>query len=621
MSALAPLREAIDLEPQPESAGAGRRFLRVTLTSWALPEDTVEQAVQVAAELVTNAILHAGTPLTLEVSYAEPLARVSVRDYSPVMAALRAHRPDAMTGRGLDLVAAISQAWGVQPRPDGKVVWAEVNGQSYHAASLTNGSTLADDLSRPIRFLSIPVADCLAMAAHHDAMLREVELSWLDGNRAQGATTPDAPELLQLARTVAGLRDLLRRAVEAAAAEEQVRADVELQITKAELRALRDWLMAMEEAEELCRSGQVLAPPASAEIVALRRSLLEFAERELIVMGEVEPAVPDVDAVEALRLTFEHAPIGMAMVSLEGHFLYVNRALCEIVGRTEEELRGMTFQAITHPSDLQPNLDLFDEALTGGLRTYELEKRYVHADGHEVPVLLSVALARDPAGRPRHFISQIQDLSARKQAEAALAASEERLRQVSQVQLGLALEATGMGAWDVDLSTGDIRWTRSLDELLGYSPQSQSHAMPLLDVVHPDDRAAVQAAVEAARRTGEPHDQDFRVLRPDGSVGWMLVKIRVRRGADGAATHVVGVLLDVTDQRQVEESLRIERTAAQSAAWRLARLQTATARLSEVRSLDDVAKTILAEVTRSLAADQAGLWLLGRDGKTMRLVG
>jgi serine phosphatase RsbU (regulator of sigma subunit) len=81
------------------------------------------------------------------------------------------------------------------------------------------------------------------------------------------------------------------------------------------------------------------------------------------------------------------------------------------------------------------------------------------------------------------------------------------------------------------------------------------------------------------------------------------------------------VLLDVTERRRVEESLRLERTAAQSVARRLARLQAVTARLSEVRALNDVARTIITQVTQSLAADQTGLWLLSADGKTLRLVG
>ena len=107
------LRVTIDLEPRPESAGSGRRFLQETLASWDCPEDMIEQAIRVGAELLTYAILHAGTPFTVEVSYAEGVARVSVRDYSPAMAAVRRHRLDATTGRGLDLVGALSRRWAV----------------------------------------------------------------------------------------------------------------------------------------------------------------------------------------------------------------------------------------------------------------------------------------------------------------------------------------------------------------------------------------------------------------------------------------------------------------------------------------------------------------------------
>lgn len=123
---------------------------------------------------------------------------------------------------------------------------------------------------------------------------------------------------------------------------------------------------------------------------------------------------------EHFRLAFDHAPIGIALVSPAGEFLRVNRALCELLGYDEAELTSKTFQEITYPADLDLDLEHVREVLAGERRAYEMEKRYLHKDGHIVWVLLSVALVRDDAGQPVHFISQVQDISERKELEERL---------------------------------------------------------------------------------------------------------------------------------------------------------------------------------------------------------
>jgi PAS domain S-box-containing protein len=117
---------------------------------------------------------------------------------------------------------------------------------------------------------------------------------------------------------------------------------------------------------------------------------------------------------------FEHASIGMALVSPEGRWIKVNRALCRLIGYQAEELYGKTFQDITHPEDLELDLLQVRQMLSGEIRSYEMEKRYFHKEGRLVWALLSVSLIRDPQGKPIYFISQIQDITERKEAEAAL---------------------------------------------------------------------------------------------------------------------------------------------------------------------------------------------------------
>ena len=95
---------------------------------------------------------------------------------------------------------------------------------------------------------------------------------------------------------------------------------------------------------------------------------------------------------------FDHAAIGMALVAPGGRWLKVNRALCGIVGYSEPEMLGLTYQAITHPDDLAIISAHATKLLAGEIATYEAEKRYVHKKGHNVPIFLSMSLVRDGNG-------------------------------------------------------------------------------------------------------------------------------------------------------------------------------------------------------------------------------
>ncbi len=86
------------------------------------------------------------------------------------------------------------------------------------------------------------------------------------------------------------------------------------------------------------------------------------------------------------------------------------------MGYSAEELESVDFQTITHPDDLESDLAQVRRVLAGEINTYQIEKRYFHKDGHALWALLSVSLVRDASGRPLYFISQIQDIAARKQA-------------------------------------------------------------------------------------------------------------------------------------------------------------------------------------------------------------
>ena len=122
------------------------------------------------------------------------------------------------------------------------------------------------------------------------------------------------------------------------------------------------------------------------------------------------------ESEERFRSAFEFAAVGMALVSDTGRWLKVNKAICDCVGYSEQELLQIDFQTITHPDDLAQDLNYVQEMLDGKRQTYQMEKRYIHKNGDIIWALLSVSIIKNlENGRP-YFISQVQDITGRKRA-------------------------------------------------------------------------------------------------------------------------------------------------------------------------------------------------------------
>ena len=120
---------------------------------------------------------------------------------------------------------------------------------------------------------------------------------------------------------------------------------------------------------------------------------------------------------ERFRRAFDDAPIGMALVGLEGRWLKVNRALCDMIGYTDEELLATDMQAVTHHDDLETELEVYQHMLAGKFPSYQLEKRFLHRDGNLVFTMLSVSLVRDGGSNPVYFVKQIENITQRKEID------------------------------------------------------------------------------------------------------------------------------------------------------------------------------------------------------------
>jgi PAS domain S-box-containing protein len=233
----------------------------------------------------------------------------------------------------------------------------------------------------------------------------------------------------------------------------------------------------------------------------------------------------------------------------DGAVVSFNGRWYEYTGMTaEESLAREGWRSAVHPDDLE-RLDATRLRAVGEGELFEAEVRLRRRDGTYRWHLIRSAPVRDEEGRLARRFGTATDLDERKRAEEAARRGGERLR--------LALEAGRMGTWDWDIPTGRIEWSDNLEEIHGLPPGGFDGTMEAFRrLIHPEDRGRVEEAVAAAVEAGAGFEAEFRILRPDGSVGWMAGKGRVHADESGNSVRMVGVGMDITPRKEAEAALR-----------------------------------------------------------------
>jgi diguanylate cyclase (GGDEF)-like protein/PAS domain S-box-containing protein len=274
----------------------------------------------------------------------------------------------------------------------------------------------------------------------------------------------------------------------------------------------------------------------------------------------------------------EYAPIGMATVSLDGRFMLVNQALCRIVGYEKEELQKLTFQEITYPDDLQDDLDHIQGLLAGTVLSYQMEKRYVRKDGGLVWIRLSVSLVRDEHGQPLYFISQIEDVTERRQAQQRIRISEERQRLMLDSVVDYAI-------FMLDPGGCITMWNPGCQRVTGYAEeQIVGRHLSRFYVPEQAREGAPAEHLSAAESDGRREDEGWR-LRSDGSRFWANNVLTALRAEDRSLRGFCLVIRDLTATRRAELELR-ERKERLEQSMRL--LQQQNREISEVSELSNL---------------------------------
>jgi len=239
------------------------------------------------------------------------------------------------------------------------------------------------------------------------------------------------------------------------------------------------------------------------------------------------------------RSAFDSIAVGMGILSPDGCYLRVNRGLCLLLGYTEAELLTLDWQSLTYAEDIERSFEPIREVLAGLTASYVIEKRYVRKNGSLIWVLVSTTLVRDAAGTPQYWVSQVQDITARREAEEACRASEERLRTVVENAPIIIYALDHEGTFTLSEGSG----LQTLGLLPGAVVGSK-----IRDVYHnhPEILGAVEQALQGETVT-------FIARVGDG-----VFDIRQTPLCDsaGLVTGVIGVATDISEQTRAAEAQR-----------------------------------------------------------------
>jgi PAS domain S-box-containing protein len=271
--------------------------------------------------------------------------------------------------------------------------------------------------------------------------------------------------------------------------------------------------------------------------------------RDITERKQAEKALRESERL--FRTVYERSPVGIGLVeSLSGRFLQVNPKLCEIAGRREEELLRLDVASITHPDDIEQTSEYMRLLAEEKVASYETDKRYLRPDGSVRWVKILVVPMWGKGETRRWQMGLVEDITERKRAEEALRESERRQR--------LALQIGKIGAFELELGSSRGTWTTEFAEIWGIPSGFVGDFGSFFswELVHPEDRARIQEAFAQLARSGEPGEAEFRLNRPDGVMQWVRARGLVIADTAAGSLRVVGVIMDITEQKRTEEALR-----------------------------------------------------------------
>ena len=285
----------------------------------------------------------------------------------------------------------------------------------------------------------------------------------------------------------------------------------------------------------------------SGEVAGLIGAIVDITARK-----QAEASL--LESERRFRRTFELAGSGVAHIAMDRRFLRVNRRLCEILGYPQDELLRLTGRQISHPDDLDVINAQRPRLYAGEIDSVRVEKRYLRKDGSIVWVSFTMVVERDAAGKPQYEIAFFDDITARKQAEAALRESEERFRSV--------VDSANDGILVYDKQLNIVAGNLAAERIVGLPLAKIIGAAgftSLLPCVHADGSPVLpdERPTRLTVKGGKPlTGQIVGIYRPDGSMNWVSVNTGfLTRPGETDWYGVVSTIGDITKQRNAELAL------------------------------------------------------------------
>lgn len=261
-------------------------------------------------------------------------------------------------------------------------------------------------------------------------------------------------------------------------------------------------------------------------------------ENELFFIGTIRNIEKEKQTSKLFETAFSQSPLGIALVLDDGSFWRLNDTFCSIVGYTKDELIKLSFQDITHPDDLEIDLNYVQKLLNKELNNYSLEKRYIDKNGNIVWINLSVSpiFLDEDKNKLEYFIAMIEDITEKKIVL-------EKLLQAEEISL--------LGHWDWNINEKHIYWSEMMSKIFGKENSSfEPSYETFLSIVHPNDKEMVDKKVQLALNNYSDFNIEFRIV-----VNGKIKNIRTKGNiiySNSKNIRMFGTCQDITEIKQLQ---------------------------------------------------------------------
>jgi PAS domain S-box-containing protein len=331
----------------------------------------------------------------------------------------------------------------------------------------------------------------------------------------------------------------------------------------------------------------------AAHLSARGRSLIGGIWRNATRQKRAESAPGESE--EGFSAIFDQAAVGVAQIDTHtGRVVKVNRKYCDIVGIKADDMIARTFMGITHPDDLQADLDNMERLKAGEIREFSMEKRYIRPDGSVVWVNHSVSPMWKTGEQTEHHIAVAQDITGRKLVEEALRQSEQRFRHAFEAAVhGMAL-VSPHGRW--------LKINRALCDIVGYSEAELLEA-DFQSITHRED---LGRDLEHLRMllAGEisSYNTEKRYIHKRGHAVWIRLSASVVHDAAQKPVHIIAHIEDITARKQAEK------------------LAELAARVDAGLTIEEVLEQVFEAFREVIPYERIGCALVEDGGRTARSV-